>query len=797
MKSKSTIILPLIFSSILVISNVPVKAQGSVVKTFVVSVDGSDTNSGTLSQPMKTLEAARDAARNAGPGNHRLLIMPGEYFLAKQFELDSRDNGLLIEADTSGKVILYGGTRLNAWKSDGGKFWYIDLPEVRNNSWNFRILEVNGRMPERAHIPDSGTFLHKSVFDVPLIQRIGWGRQPTQDELTKMIYDPKDIPASIDIKNAEVRVYNMWTESLVGIEKNDIEKNELTFSTPTLFAMGAFGRKDYIIWNTREGMTRPGRWYLDRTKGQLFYWPLESEVMSNAKIIAPRVERIISINGATDNKAENITIRGLQLKVTNVPLLGAGLRAHAFDGAITITNAKNCNISNLVITNVGGIGIACSDITDSKINNCHIFNTGGGGARLSGINVIFSGNHIHNAGVHYPSAVGLYIRGGNNYHVYRNEIHDITYSGMNIYSDNSLIEENLIYRVMRELHDGAAVYIAGAGNCTIRGNVARDIEAVGSGFGISSYYLDEGCYDCVVENNVSINVTRPVHNHIARNSIIRNNVFICREDLILSFQSSAQFAFENNTLVTPGNIRMVSPNAIKSWKGNRIFSGGGIKNETHQAYTIDSLMPKVEVPERKNRPVKVTWALTAPVPDGEISANEYTGEYYRLDREPSKLPYSGAPVIVKFSYDKKNLYIGAMVMMFDTINISFGDTWGRNDGVEISLEGSFKGKPLTYVLRSYVNGKIQSIADAGAPVSSAERLGEVVRYTPKVMARPTKGWTGEWEIPLKALGLKPEHGQTILFNVCAFVNEYDKWHCWEGMSEENRQIEKEGLLQFE
>lgn len=773
-----------------------VSGQAVTGKTIVVAPGGSDNNPGTMSRPLATVTAARDAARKAGPGNNRIIIRPGEYYLFSPLELDSRDNGLTIEADTSGKVIIYGGVPVTGWKRDGGKFWYVDLPGVKEGTWDFRALVVNGRMPERARMPESGTFLHKSVFDVPLIQRIGWGRQPTQDELTRMLYDPKDIPESLDIKNAEIRVYNMWTESLLGVASNDIQHHELTFKTPALFAMGAFGRKDYVIWNTREGMTKPGRWYLDRTAGRLVYWPLEGEDMSRAKIIAPKMERIIHIAGEPDKKAENITIRGLSFQATTTPLLQAGLRAHEFDGALSMINTHQCTLERLEISNAGGIGIVATQMTDCKISECNIHNMGGGGARINGVDILFARNYIHDAGIYYPSAVGLYVRGGNHYHIYRNEIHDVTYSGMNIYSDDVLVEENLIYRVMRELHDGAAIYIAGTGNCILRGNVARDISAAGTGFGISSYYLDEGCHDCVIEKNISINVSRPVHNHIARNSIIRDNVFINPEDMTLSFQSSARFTFEGNTLITPGKILMVSPNAVTRWKGNKIFSGGSNKGDILQAYKIDSAMPLFPIPAHKTRPVEVIRSAKAPVLDGELKANEWAGEYYRLDREPSRFPYSGAPVIVKFSSDNKFLYIGGMMMMFDTINISKGDRWGKDDGVEISIGGFDKGKPVTYVIRSYVNGTMQSLTDAGATAAAAERLGKGVRYVSRIMAKPTNGWTGEWAIPLNLLGLKPGSGQKIAFNICAFINEYDKWHCWEGTQGENWEVDKAGILQF-
>ncbi|NOX55746.1 MAG: hypothetical protein GXP27_15155, partial [Planctomycetes bacterium] len=70
--------------------------------TFVVAPGGDDRNPGTRERPMATLVAARDAAREAGEGPHRIVVMPGEYFLTEPLVLDARDSGLTIEADPSG-----------------------------------------------------------------------------------------------------------------------------------------------------------------------------------------------------------------------------------------------------------------------------------------------------------------------------------------------------------------------------------------------------------------------------------------------------------------------------------------------------------------------------------------------------------------------------------------------------------------------------------------------------------------------------------------------------------------------
>lgn len=788
-------LLSMLVISFLISSGI-ISGQDSSGQTIFVATTGSDANKGSESEPLASLRAAVESARKSGTGNHRIIIKPGEYFLAAPVELDGRDNGLTIEADKGGRVVLYGGNLVSGWKRDGEKFWSTDLPGVKEGTWDFRAIVVNDRMPDRARMPESGTFSHLNVFDSPWLSSVagGWASKPTDEELTVMKYDPKDIPASLDVKNAEVRVYHMWDESLVGVARNDLQKHALVFTTPTRYPAGGFGKKDYVVWNTREGMTKPGRWYLDRTNGKLVYWPIQGEDIASSKIIAPKVERIIRIAGTPEKKVENITIKGLTLQATTTPFKPAGMGATSFDGAISIIHANNCIVEGLQISNVCGVGISATQLNGCRITDCHIFNIGGAGARVDGDNIFFARNHIHDVGKSYPGAVGLSTSGNKN-HIYRNELHDVPYSGMLVGKNDILIEENLIYRVMREIHDGGAMYAFGGRNIIYRGNVARDIAPVGTGFGVSSYYLDEGSYDCIVENNVSIGVSRPIHNHIARNSVIRDNVFITDEDMTLSFQSSARFAFENNTLITPGKIRMVSPNAVVSWKGNRILST--VKDsEGNITYKIDSIMPPITIPGPKGRPIEVLRTDKPPVPDGDLASDEWPGDFQRLDRNPSRMPYSGAPVLVKFSSDRKYLYIGALVTMFDINNISKGETWKRDDGIEIAISGFEKGKPVTYVLRGFVNGKVQSVIDAGAPVSAAERLGNGVKYAVKILEKPRKGWIAEWAIPLNSIGLKPSANMKTAFNISAYVNEYDKWHCWEGTQGETWEVEKAGTLQF-
>jgi hypothetical protein len=125
-------------NNILSICSALLLAVGPAVSaTFHVAPGGNDTNAGTKEKPLATLEAARDAARKADAGSRRIVVMPGEYFLAQPLVLDARDNGLTIEAEPAGKATLYGGKLVTNWKRDGDRLWQAELPGVKEGKMGF------------------------------------------------------------------------------------------------------------------------------------------------------------------------------------------------------------------------------------------------------------------------------------------------------------------------------------------------------------------------------------------------------------------------------------------------------------------------------------------------------------------------------------------------------------------------------------------------------------------------------------------------------------------------------------
>ena len=578
---------------LLLLASVSVASAG---QDFYVSPEGNDAWSGRMPTadpggtdgPVATLETAVRLARQQAPDQPRRIVLEeGRYDLARPIDLGSEDSGLSVEAAEGADAVLYGGRRIADWRRDGEKFWAADLPEAKSRQWDFRVLVVNGRLCPRARLPEEGHFTHLSEFPVPWMSTTGggWKRKPTQEEVTTMKYRPEDLGPWLDTNNAEVTVFHMWDESVVGLARNDTENHALTFSNPCGHPPGAFGVKKYVVWNVREGMTRPGQWYLDRSAGKVVYWPLPEEDMSQAEVIAPTMESILRIRGSADKPIRDVTIRGLTLSVTNTPLVAGGFGAGTFSGAVELIHAENCKLVDLEIKNVAGQGVRASNLKSCVVESCHVHDTGACGLKFGGECVVRN-NHVHHVGRVYPSAIAVWGGGrdGQTCRIEHNTVHDTPYTAIACGGDDHRIEHNRIHRAMQVLHDGAGIYITFCKRVVLRGNYIHDIVETG-GYGASAYYLDEQAEDCLVEGNLSVRVARPSHNHMARNNTLRGNVFVCDGDATLTFPRSSDYRLAKNVIVAQGTIRITQPEGVAQAADNVLYShAGNVEGVKLEAY---------------------------------------------------------------------------------------------------------------------------------------------------------------------------------------------------------------------
>lgn len=551
-------------------------AHGAEERAVAVYVapNGDDGGSGAADRPVATLQKAVALARAAGADRAKRIILRGGRYYDVSVELTPEDSNLSIEGAAGEGAELIGGVLLGGWEKEGERFYAARLPEGRQIEP--RLLVVNGNLRSRARLPESGTFAHLSNFNVPWMSTTGggWKRKPTHEELTTLKYKPGEVPASLDVKSAEITVYHMWDESCVGLAALDAQAQTLVFSSEAGHPAGAFGVRKFVLWNVREGLTQPGQWYHDRSSNRIVYWPLAGESMDNVQVLVPTVATILRLKGSSTRPIRNVSVRNVGFSITTTPLVAAGFAAARFDGCISLEQAENTRLEGLSIKQVAGHAInARGACTATRVEDCEIAECGAGGIYVGGTRAVITNNHVRGVGRFYPSAIGIF-RGGRNNIVSHNEVHDCSYSAINYGGTENIIEDNLIYDCMKVLHDGAAIYMFAAKNCILRRNLARDFADTG-GYGASAYYLDERSEGCVVERNLAVNVNWPSHNHMAHGNTIRNNVFVIKGDAKLTFPRSTNHVLEGNVIYATGKIRIENIDGVSGWSKNLLYSGAG------------------------------------------------------------------------------------------------------------------------------------------------------------------------------------------------------------------------------
>ncbi|MBT7165598.1 MAG: hypothetical protein HN904_22665, partial [Victivallales bacterium] len=415
--------------------------------TWYVSPAGNDAWSGTLATanaaktdgPKASLVAARDASRAQAGTARRIVLGAGRFYMERTLVLDQRDSKLAIEGAGQGKTIVYGGRRLTGWAKVNGKLWSAKLP-ADLPKWSFRILVVNDAIQDRARLPETGYLEHESTFPVRWMSTAGggWERKPTMLEYTTMRYKDGDLPAALRIENAEVTVCHMWDESTVGLATHDVTTRTLTFAQRSGHPAGSFNVKRYLVWNTKEGMTRPGQWYLDRVERKVYYWPPDGTDMAKALVVAPLVETLVKIAGQPNQEhVTDVALRDLTLSVTDAPLSPAGFGATKWPGAVGSTYGDHVVVERVEIANAGAWGIKEWAGKELLVKDCQFHHLGGGGVRF-GSGARIEGSQIHHIGLVSASAIGI-VGGGLKSVIRRNVIHDTPYSGMSVSGTETLI----------------------------------------------------------------------------------------------------------------------------------------------------------------------------------------------------------------------------------------------------------------------------------------------------------------------------------------------------------------------
>ena len=543
-------------------------------QTIVVSPDGPIH---TLAQARAEVHVQRDAGRT---GTITIQVRDGTYFLDEALVLTAADSDTVWEAAPGARPVISGGRVIAGWLKGPGPLWKAD-----SGGSSFRQLFIGGRRAQRARTPNYGFY------------RID-GPSP-QDKPLRLHFRGSDIRREwAEAGDVEVIAYFAWADIRMPIVSVDEESHTATLTgDPRPSNKEADAR--YYLENAPDGLDTPGEWRLDRKSHTVFYWPMAGENMADEQVIAPELEHLVELRGVHD-----VTFRGLQVAHAAWRLPPGGYAdtqaAVPAPAAIVGINATGCKIERCTIAHSGGYGVFFG--RGSKRNQVlasELYDLGAGGIKLGepqqypddadqNYENVVADNHIHDLGLVYAPAVGVWVLQSGRNQIVHNHIHDLYYTAISVgwtwgYGENqskgNVIEYNHLHDIGKEmLSDMGGIYTLGVQPGTrIRNNLIHDIASFTyGGWGI---YPDEGSSEMLIENNIVYHCkSAGFHQHYGRENIVRNNIWAFnRENQLMRTRAEPHlsFTFERN-IVYFDQGRLLGSN----WTGDQFAMKGNVYFDT-------------------------------------------------------------------------------------------------------------------------------------------------------------------------------------------------------------------------
>lgn len=543
-----------------------------------------------------TLQEAIEKLRNE-TGEKRIRIHGGLYY-GTSICLTKEDSGLTIEGDQQSRAVLSGGIPVNDWKKDEKTGWfYAEAPKQTVCPPNFRLLLTeNGDYLKKARYPLVGELKHKSVFDKEIWRGScfgGWGRELFTDELNHFEYDPADFSEDFEYENAEVQVHHSWNESFTKVVNMDRETHTFYVDPPCGHPPGAFGRQEYSVYNTVEGMAEDGRWFYHKKQNRIYYRPFPGQTPEEFRTIVPITTSVIHL----EDGCSNITIKDIDITAattgvateiysTKVMRGAGGFLSMEQTGALQGEKISDIRIDGVHVYKTGGLGIK---LQGERINvfNARVSCCGAGGIAVKvGTPIPENASeevlatwprvekcHVDHTGMDYYSGAGLF---ASNCLILNNHVEETSYSGIVAFGDNVIIDDNIVVNPMEKLNDGAAIYKNHDKGGKIRNNYlqqTRNLEDKELRVGL---YLDAPGGGWDVSGNVVKGFYHALQHHVGLPGTTFQDNYLQRDgNMFISNARSKGTAMINNVLKCSGELRIRGPKDDTTiFKGNVIRHGG-------------------------------------------------------------------------------------------------------------------------------------------------------------------------------------------------------------------------------
>ncbi|MCP4593021.1 MAG: hypothetical protein GY842_19990 [bacterium] len=367
------------------------QAQASEV---YVAPGGSDSNPGTLAQPLLTFEGARDKVRTllGGAGDVTVYFRGGTYVFDATVILGPADSGSASQKVTfaayPGETPVFSSlVRVTGWSVYDGNIMQAALPAGISH---IRYLHDESE----SWLKRSSTSFFRPDFLSPYGGPEAEHWEPdAQQRKTYTTYPASfTFPDPSKATQYDLRAHmTAWHAQVLPISGVNTGTRRVDVSTPCHYSL-VNGLDDIQteVWilNALEGIDQPGEWAV--LDGMVYLYPASG----TDDIYAPKLQELIRIDGGGDGNTwagtpvQEIHFNGITFTGTDYRISEANdvMAQHDWqmvdvaEGLLRFRNAASCSVTSCVFTKAGSDAVRLDRYAqDIAMDNCQLSFLGKGG----------------------------------------------------------------------------------------------------------------------------------------------------------------------------------------------------------------------------------------------------------------------------------------------------------------------------------------------------------------------------------------------------------------------------------
>lgn len=325
-----------IWCMVLILSLIPVwglrpeSASAAVQAAYYVSPTGSDSNSGTIAAPFKTLDKARQTVRTVNgsmTGDIVVYFRGGSYPFASPVTFNAADSGtngfnIYYQAYPGETPVFEGGTKVQGWSVYSGNIYKA----VLNRNTKLRTLYVNDQRAVLARGPIIAPQGGYGTYSIAGTE--SWAYN-SGSEFSGIKFSSSDLGAYANAADAELVNQVGFSFHVIGISsiisngtsrvaQLQMPMGAIAFAEPQEWGMAFYQINNnppnhFYVQNAFELLDQPGEFYFNKSTNTLFYYKRSTDNMSTADVYAPLSEGMIRLEGTSKaNRVHHLVFQGIK-----------------------------------------------------------------------------------------------------------------------------------------------------------------------------------------------------------------------------------------------------------------------------------------------------------------------------------------------------------------------------------------------------------------------------------------------------------------------------------------------------